>query len=87
MPRYCGTVPLKGSSMKSIALRSIACAAMVATLALAAPVAAFAGSSAPTTTTFPTLRAYQVAEHAYHAQLKAINVAFVQAIALAKSQA
>ena len=84
MSRYCGTVPLKGSSMKSIALRSVACAALVAALALGAPAAAFAGSNTPTTT-FQTLRAYQVAEHAYQAQLRAINVAFVQAVAVAKS--
>lgn len=72
--------------MKSIALRSIVSAAMVATLALGAPVVAFAGPNAtPTTTSYSSLHAYQVAEHAYRAQLKAINHAFIEAILVAKS--
>jgi hypothetical protein len=71
--------------MKRFAIRSIASAAMVATLALGTPVVAFAGNNTTTTTTFSSLHAYQTSEHAYRTQLKAINLAFIEAIAVAKS--
>jgi hypothetical protein len=60
---------------------------MVAALALGTPVAAFAGSNDSTTTTatFPSLRTYQSSAHAYRTQLRAINLAFIEAIGVAKT--
>ena len=74
--------------MKRFVVRSIASAAMVATLALGTPVAAFAGNraSTTTTTTFSSLHAYQNAAHAYRSKLKAINLAFIAAVRVAESK-
>ena len=73
--------------MKRFAIRSIASAAVVATLALGTPVTAFAGNGAPTTTamSFSSLHAYQISVHAYRSQLKAINLTFIAAVRVAES--
>jgi len=80
--------------MTSIAKRTIATVAMVASLALGAPVAALAGTTSATTTTtiatkttvITTLKQWRAADKLYLARLKVINLSFLAAVATAKSK-
>lgn len=74
--------------MRRIATRSIATVAILATLALGTPLAAYAGAT--TTPTGPTQaltpqHIYKVNQRHYLEQLKVINHTFVAAIKTAKS--
>jgi hypothetical protein len=75
--------------MTSIAKRTIAAVAIVATLALGAPIAALAGTTTTTTivTKAPvitTMKQWRAAEKLYLAKLKVINLTFLSAVAAAK---
>jgi len=77
--------------MTSIAKRTIATVALVATLVVGAPVAALAGTTTTTTTTFvtktpsiTTMKEWHAAEKLYLAKLKVINLTFLSAVASAK---
>ena len=79
--------------MTSIAKRTIAAVAIVASLALGAPVAALAGTTSTTTTTttivtktpvITTLKQWRAADKLYLAKLKVINLSFLAAVATAK---
>lgn len=78
--------------MTSIAKRTIATVAIVASLAFGAPVAALAGTTTPTTTStvvtrtlaVTTYREWRTADRLYRAKLKVINVTFLAAVATAK---
>ncbi|HEY5093058.1 MAG TPA: hypothetical protein VII60_07310 [Acidimicrobiales bacterium] len=78
--------------MKGFAARTLAAMAIMATLALAAPLVSSAASAVPTTTTtttttlaITTLKQYRAAEKLYLAKLKVINDTFVAAVDIAKS--
>jgi len=77
--------------MTSIAKRTIATVAIVATLALGTPIAALAGTTPTTTTTIvakttviTTLKEWRAADKLYLAKLKVINLTFLSAVAGAK---
>ena len=77
--------------MTSIAKRAVASVAIVASLALGAPVAALAGTTSTTTTTIvakttaiTTLKQWRAADKLYLAKLKVINLSFLAAVASAK---
>jgi hypothetical protein len=78
--------------MTSIAKRAVASVAIVASLALGAPVVAIAGTTSATTTTtiaakttaITTLKQWRAADKLYLARLKVINLTFLAAVATAK---
>ncbi|HEY5262746.1 MAG TPA: hypothetical protein VIJ08_00595 [Acidimicrobiales bacterium] len=76
--------------MTSIAKRTIATVAIVATLALGTPIAALAGTATTTTTivaktpVITTLKQWRAADKLYLAKLKVINLTFLSAVATAK---
>ena len=82
---------LERSDMTSIAKRTIATVAIVATLALGTPIAALAGTTPTTTTTIvaktpaiTTLKEWRAADKLYLAKLKVINLTFLSSVAEAK---
>jgi len=73
--------------MKSFVTRSVATAAILATLSFGVPAIATAGTTSTTTTTIviTTMKQYRAAERAYLAALKVINDTFILAVSTAKS--
>jgi hypothetical protein len=76
--------------MTSIAKRTIATVAIVATLGLGTPAIALAGTTSGTTTTttvttITTLKQYRAAEKVYRAKLRVINLVFLAAVNAAKA--
>ena len=79
--------------MTGIAKRTIATVAIVASLAIGAPIAAVAGTTSSTTTTtvatktpvITTLKQWRAADKLYVDRLKVINLAFLATVATAKA--